>query len=85
MPKMKTETVDAFGKKFKVKEGALRKQLKMKKDEKFTRAELNKLSKVEDGKKFKFHDREFKMTKLMKQRIGLAKGFATARRNKKKK
>jgi hypothetical protein len=82
MPKMKTETIEFGGEKIKIKEGALRKQLKMKKDEKFTKAELNKLSKVEDGKKFKFHGREFKMTKLMKRRIGLAKAFAKSKKKK---
>lgn len=53
------------------KEGTLRKQLKMKKDEKFTKKELRDLKKIEVGKKFKFHGREFKMTKLMKQRVSL--------------
>ena len=53
------------------KEGTLRKQLKMKKDEKFTKAELRKLKKVEVGKKFKFHQRGFVMSKLLKQRISL--------------
>jgi len=84
MPKMKVEKVKAFGKTIKVKEGALHKQLKMPKGGKFTPAMLNRLSKIEDGKKFKFKGHEFKMTKLMKKRIGLAKGFATARKNKKK-
>ena len=53
------------------KKGTLRKQLKMKKGEKFTKSGLRKLSKIEDGIKFKFMNRDFKMTKLMKQRINL--------------
>lgn len=53
------------------KEGTLRRQLKMKKGEKFTKKELAALKKIEIGKKFKFHGREFKMTKLMKQRVTL--------------
>ena len=51
---MKVEKVKAFGKTIKVKEGALHKQLKMPKGGKFTPAMLNRLSKIEDGKKFKF-------------------------------
>tara|TARA_R110000751_G_scaffold17172_1_gene53436 strand:+ start:134 stop:364 length:231 start_codon:yes stop_codon:yes gene_type:complete len=65
------ETIKIGKKKITFKEGTLRKQLKMKKGEKFTKAELRKLKKVDVGKKFKFHDREYKMTKLLKQRITL--------------
>ena len=43
----------------------------MKKGEKFTKSGLRKLSKIADGTKFKFMNRDFKMTKLMKQRINL--------------
>jgi|TARA_R110000744_G_scaffold159998_2_gene276191 hypothetical protein len=53
------------------KEGTLRKSLKMKKDEKFKKAELRRLKKVKVGSSFKFHKRNFKMTKLMKQRVSL--------------
>lgn len=53
------------------KEGTLRRQLKMKKGEKFSKSDMNKLKKIEVGKEFMFHDRKFKMTKLMKQRINL--------------
>jgi hypothetical protein len=55
-----------------IKEGGLRKMLKLKKDEKFKITELRKLAKIEKGEKFKFHDKEFKMTDLMKKRIVLA-------------
>ena len=67
----KKETIKIGKEKITFKEGTLRKQLKMKKDEKFTKAELRKLKKVEIGKKFKFHQRGFVMTKLLKQRISL--------------
>jgi len=59
--------------KIKFKEGTLRKQLKLKKSDKFTKTELNKLSKLEIGSKFNFHGNSFKMTKLMKERIDLGK------------
>lgn len=53
------------------KKGTLRRQLKMKKGEKFTKKELADLKKIDIGKKFKFHGREFRMTKLMKERVSL--------------
>jgi hypothetical protein len=70
-PAKKPQTIKIGKEKITFKEGTLRKQLKMKKDEKFTKAELRKLKKVEIGKKFKFHQRGFVMTKLLKQRISL--------------
>ena len=65
------QTIKIGKEKITFKEGTLRKQLKMKKDEKFTKAEIRKLKKVEVGKKFKFHQRGFVMSKLLKQRISL--------------
>jgi len=53
------------------KEGTLRKQLKMKKGEKFTKGELTKIKKVDVGKTFSFHNRKYKMTKLLKSRVSL--------------
>ncbi len=53
------------------KEGTLRRQLKLKSGEKFTKKELAGLKKKEIGTKFMFRGKEFKMTKLMKQRISL--------------
>jgi hypothetical protein len=79
---MKEEKVKIFGKTIKVKEGALHKMLKYKGT--FTPAILNKLSKIKDGEKFKFKGNEFKKTKLMSKRIGLAKAFAKVRPKKKK-
>lgn len=55
-----------------IKEGGLRKMLKVKKDFKFKLPELRKLSKLDEGKEFKFEGKDFKMTKLMKKRIQLA-------------
>ena len=60
------------GEKVKFKEGALRSQLKVGKDHKFTKTELNKLKKVKTGEKFMFHGKEFKMTPLMAKRINFA-------------
>jgi hypothetical protein len=79
--KMKKEKVKIFGKTIEVKKGALHRQLKYK--GKFSNPMLNKLSKVEDGKKFKFKGNEFKMTKLLKKRVALAKAFAKVRPKKK--
>lgn len=55
-----------------IKEGGLRKMLKVKDDYKFKLPELKKLDKIETGKQFSFDDKVFKMTKLMKKRITLA-------------
>ena len=52
----------------KIKEGGLRKAMKVGPDYKFKRPELTKLLKLETGATFKFNDNTFKMTdKLMKQ------------------
>ncbi len=53
------------------KKGTLRRQLKMKRGVKFTKPELNKLKKIDVGKRFNFHGNNFKMTSLMKKRINL--------------
>tara|TARA_R110000765_G_scaffold219682_1_gene323763 strand:+ start:244 stop:471 length:228 start_codon:yes stop_codon:yes gene_type:complete len=66
-----TETVKTKTGTITFKKGTLRRQLKMKKGEKFTKSGLKKLAKIADGTKFKFMSRDFKMTKLMKQRINL--------------
>ena len=47
---VKTETVVLDGEKVKFKEGALRKQLKLKPAEKLSKAMLNKVKKTEVGK-----------------------------------
>ena len=77
---MKIETIVLNKKKgakmnstIKVKKGALRRQLKLKKDQEFSKSEINRLNKLQVGKTFKFKGKEFVMTKLMKQRVSLAK------------
>jgi hypothetical protein len=57
--------------KIKFKEGTLRRQLKMKRGDKFTKASLGKLKGIEIGAKFTFRGNNFKMTKLMKERVNL--------------
>jgi hypothetical protein len=55
-----------------LKEGGLRKQMKVGKDHKFKIGELTKANKTEVGKEFDFHGKMLKMTPLMKKRITLA-------------
>lgn len=55
-----------------VKEGGLRKSLKVGKDYKFTRPDLNKLKKHEVGSTFEFQDKKHKMTEKMSKQIQLA-------------
>ena len=65
----KTGEVVLDGKKITFKEGALHKQLKTPSGYKFTRATLNKLKKIENGKKFDFLGKDFTMTDKLKKRI----------------
>ena len=67
--KKKTETVELDGKQVKFKEGALRKQLKLKKDEKLTKPMIKKIINKEN---FKLFGRDYKMTPLMKKRFNFA-------------
>ena len=60
-----------------LKEGSLKRMLKMKKDSKpLMKSELNRMSKVEDGEEFEFRGNKLKMSKLMKRRVNLAKNMA---------
>jgi len=70
-PKKKTkmETVELEGKQVKFKEGALRKMLKLKPDEKLSKPMIKKIINKE---KFKLFGRDYKMTKLMKKRLNFA-------------
>ena len=61
------------GKSIKFKKGALRRQLRMKDGDTFTKSEMSRLSKIKNGKSFNFHGNKFKMTPKMKKRINLAK------------
>lgn len=65
-----------------IKKGGLRRQLRLKADEKFKIGELVSANKTKPGEKFMFRGKEFKMTPLMKKRITLAINFL--RMNKKK-
>jgi hypothetical protein len=57
-----------------LKEGALKRMLKVKDGEKkLGKMEMNRLAKVEDGEEFEFRGNRLKMTKLMKKRVNLAK------------
>jgi len=57
-----------------LKEGSLKRMLKIKKDDKkMGKAEVNRLSKVPNGETFTFRDNKLKMTPLMKKRVSLAK------------
>ncbi len=68
----KTGEVILDGEKIKIKEGGLRSQLKVPKNHKFTKSELNKIKKIEIGEKFNFLGKEFKKTPLMSKRVNLA-------------
>jgi hypothetical protein len=61
-----------------MKEGGLRRQLRLKKGDKFTKPDINKLARVAEGKSFLFKGNQFKMTKLLKKRILLAKTMMKA-------
>ena len=63
------ETIELDGKKVKFKEGALRKMLKLKKDEKLSKAMIKKII---DKKEFTLFNRKYKMTPLMKKRLNFA-------------
>jgi hypothetical protein len=57
-----------------LKEGSLKRMLKIKKDgKKLGKMELRRLAKVETGEEFTFRDNKLKMTTLMKKRVNLAK------------
>ena len=59
-----------------LKEGSLKRMLKVKKDDKkLGKGEMNRLSKVPDGERFEFRGNDLKMTPLMKKRVNLAKSM----------
>ena len=58
-----------------IKQGGLRKALRLKKDEKFKIGELAKAKKTKIGEMFEFRGKQFKMTPLMAKRINLALNF----------
>ena len=67
--KSKMETIELDGKKVKFKEGALRKQLKLKPNEKLSRSMIKKII---DKKEFMLFKRKYKMTPLLKKRLNFA-------------
>ena len=57
-----------------LKEGSLKRMLKIKKDDKnLMKSEANRLAKIDVGTEFEFRGNKFKMSKLMKKRATLAK------------
>jgi hypothetical protein len=66
-----------------LKEGGLRRQLRLKKNEKFKIGELVKANKTEVGKMFEFRGNEYKMTPLLKKRITLGINLLRIGRKKK--
>ncbi len=70
-PKKKTDKLfeEVEGK---IKDGGLRKSLKVKDDKPLKITELRKAAKVEAGKEFTFRGTKLKMTPRMKRQIGLA-------------
>ena len=66
-----------------LKEGGLRRQLRLKKDEKFKIGELVQANKTKVGDMFQFRGKPFKMTPLMKKRITLGINLLRIGRKKK--
>ena len=60
------------GKQIAIKKGALRRQLRLKKNERFTKREVFRLKNVPVGTSFLFRGRPFKMTLLLKRRVTFA-------------
>ena len=56
----------------KIKEGSLRKSLRVDKDYKFSKSDLSTILKHEEGKSFNFQGKKFKMTDRLKKQITLA-------------
>ncbi len=59
----------------KIKEGGLRRSLKVDKDFKFSKSNLSPLLKHADGDKFKFENKQFTMTDRIKKQVQLAINF----------
>jgi len=69
---MAYETIELDGEKVKFKEGSMRKQMKLKPEEKLTESKLKKIAGTETGKMFKMFKREYKATPLLKKRANFA-------------
>ena len=59
----------------KIKKGGLKRQLRVKPDYKFTKQAVNRLARIEVGKRFNFEGNDFRMTSLMRKRVLLAKNM----------
>jgi len=57
---------------FKIKKGALKRQLGVPQEYRFNRKDLTKMVNTDKGKTFEFQGRRFKMTSLLKRRVSLA-------------
>jgi hypothetical protein len=66
-------TAKLGGEKVAYREGALRRQLGLTASQKFTRASLDRLKKVEVGSMFTLFGRQHRMSALMKQRVSLGR------------
>ena len=71
--KCKCETAELDGEKVAFREGALRRQLGLRADQKLTKAQMDRMKKVEVGKEFSLMGKKHKMTKLMKQRVSFGR------------
>jgi len=69
---VENQKVELDGEEFKIKKGALKRQLGLPMSYTFKRPELNKMKKVEVGKTFEFNGKTRKMTNLLKKRVTLA-------------
>ena len=70
---LSSDTVKAYldGVYIEFKEGALRRQMKLKPTEKFTRSELTQIAALSTGRRFRIFGREYKATALLKKRAAL--------------
>ena len=69
-PPAKT-TIKLGDKPIKIEQGALRKALKMKESDKFTKTELERLKKVKTDTEFVFKGKKFMMTPKLKKQVSL--------------
>jgi len=60
-----------------IKEGALRKALKMEEKDKLNKTVINKMLKTKNGEMFEYKGNSFKMTALMRKRLQLALNMIT--------
>ncbi len=67
------------------KKGSLKKQLRLKKNDKFTLSGLQRLQKIPIKQRFSFKGKQFTMTLLMKRRINFAITLMKMKKRSKKK